>query len=293
MGFAKMSTVSLIVLLLGLAVVVDATGSAAVQEAIFHAQQTEMRTNAQRLLRGEFNEQRQHNAMLDAGPEELCVNAQWHKNLPWPWFVYKPTWNCHLRERIGEVFDGGKYHCNLAHLRLEPNCVAYSFGSNGIIEYETQLRERTGCEVHIFDPTVTDDRIPVMPPGIVFHKMGVAGTAGTVTVGGNEYPAKPLADIMRELGHAHLNVLKIDVDGYEYDMLKAMPDLLANQVDELLLEIHWKGLELSVELMESILHAGFRIFNHEPNLFYIALPAAGIEYSFIHNRVAMRYNARN
>ena len=57
-----------------------------------------------------------------------------------------------------------------------------------------------------------------------------------------------------------------------------------------MLEIHWTGLENVMNLMDEIDSAGFRIFANEPNLFYYQQPAAGIEYSFIHERVAHEYN---
>jgi len=267
--------------------------------------------NALRLNARSFPEMIAHNTKISESKEPICVPRDWHRDLPWPWFVYAPTWTCANQMRIGELFDGGKWHCNLGILAAkseQAGCIAYSFGSNGIIQYETMLHGHTGCEVHIFDPTVSDDRIPVMPKGLHFHKIGISAKSSTITVGDSKFDAKPLSTIMRELGHTHLNVLKIDIDGYEFDVVDALATdvlhvedvhqgsyptfqkhVLKDMVDELLLEVHWKGLDSVTKLFDTILAANFRIFKNEPNLFYIEQPSAGIEYSFVHERVAHEY----
>ena len=247
----------------------------------------------------QFSQVKIHNDWINNMAEkEICAPKEWHLDLPWLWFIFRPMWECSHKERIGEIFDGGKWHCNLKALenvaKQGGTCVAYSLGSNGQVEYEVSLQRRTGCEVHIFDPTVAEPS--GLPSGIRFHKIGIAGEEGTITVGGNKFPAKPLWKIMNDLGHTHLHSLKIDIDGYEYESLDVLLErswggksILSDQVDELLLEFHWKGQDIAIRAFEQILGAGFRIFSHEPNLFYITQPAAGIEYSFIHNRVARAY----
>jgi len=262
------------------------------QEGRFQEAKAEMGRLGLRLRARDFPDVQRFNALIESSDEPFCVNRRHHLDLPWPWFIYKPIWNCNQAERIGEIFDGGKTHCNLGYLQQLPQCVAYSFGSNGIVNYELQLRARTGCDVHIFDPTVSDDRIPTLPPGITFHKVGVSGTTGEVKIGDSMFQVKSLADILAELGHTHINVLKVDIDAYEYALLRSMKEsgALASLVDELLLEIHWQGHDPTLDLLETIANAGFRSFNMEPNLFYYALPAAGIEYSYIHDRVAAAYN---
>jgi len=271
---------------------VSDTSFLAAQEKRYLRQHAHMSFLLPKLRDGDFPEIKNHNEQIKSIGEELCIPAHWHINLPWPWFVYAPIWNCVHEERIGELFDGGKNHCNIDILKTKSSCVVYSLGSDGKIEYETTLRQRTGCEIHIFDPTVPDERIPEMPEGLFFHKMGLSGSSGMIEVGGKQFPVKSMQEIMTELGHDHLHVLKCDIDGSEYDVFKSLAESghLENKVDELLLEIHWHGLEDVMNLMDEIDSAGFRIFANEPNLFYYQQPAAGIEYSFIHERVAHEYN---
>jgi len=48
-----------------------------------------------------------------------------------------------------------KYICRAPLLRQQA-CVVYSFGSNGQVSFEEEMIRRTGCEVHVFDPTMDE-----------------------------------------------------------------------------------------------------------------------------------------
>lgn len=57
---------------------------------------------------------------------------------------------------------------------------------------------------------------------------------------------KKVSTIMAELGHSHVHILKIDVEGHERVSLPALfKDGTLNQVDQLSIEFH------SVELLQS------------------------------------------
>lgn len=242
-----------------------------------------------------INAHNQQMQQLDAGngTDEICSKAIHHIDLPFPWLIFKPTWNCFAKERVGNQYDGGKWHCNINALRRFPKCIIYSLGSNADVGYETAVRERTDCEIHVFDPTVSKERVqPLLPTNAFFHEIGVAGHTGTIDIAGKPYKVSSIKDIMAELGHERVNVLKMDIEGNEYGAIAALAksDTLATRIDELLIEFHWHSAHETVNAFEELLRAGFRIFSHEPNLFYRPMPAAGIEYSFIHTRVAETYN---
>jgi hypothetical protein len=62
---------------------------------------------------------------LPCGLECTCsVRAQ-----PFPWSILAPIWHCSTEERVGEIFDGGKWVCD-PRLARKPDCVIYSFGSD-------------------------------------------------------------------------------------------------------------------------------------------------------------------
>jgi FkbM family methyltransferase len=225
--------------------------------------------------------------------DTICSKASHHIDLPFPWFIFKPTWNCLAKERVGNKFDGGKWHCNINAIRKHPRCIVYSLGSNADVGYELAIRDRTDCEIHVFDPTVSKKKVqPMLPKNAYFHEIGIAGHTGSMDIDGKLYKVSTIKDVMTELGHERVSVLKMDIEGNEYAAIDALDlsNALKTAIDELLIEFHWRGAPLAVNAFERILRAGFRIFSNEPNLFYRTLPAAGIEYSFIHERVADDYN---
>ena len=237
-------------------------------------------------FRGGFEEVIQHNIKVNRS-DQLCVPYSWHVDLPFPWFIWKAIWTCPFEERIGDIFDGGKWVCNVQRLRRNAhNCTIYSFGHGSKIGFETELSTRTFCTIHIFDPTYTRDApsLSSLPPRTFFHPWGLGRETGVVKVGNKLLPLKSLGDTMKILGNEHLQLLKIDIDGGEWDVFRTL-DLA--HVDELLLELHWKGLELTSELFDHVQQQGLRIFHQEPNLFYFEQPAAGIEYSFVKKEMTL------
>ena len=150
------------------------------------------------------------------------------------WDLYEPFWNCHNKERLGRIGDGGKWVCNVDRLAKQSTCVVYSFGSNGEISFEEDLIERTRglCEVHIFDPTLTDEtkgnnnwfngpeandlRKGKELPHIHWYAEGLGDAHRVVKFdrGGN-ITVRSLTYFMAQLGHKNLDILKIDIEGME------------------------------------------------------------------------------
>lgn len=48
---------------------------------------------------------------------------------------------------------------------------------------------------------------------------------------------KRLTDIVQELGHSHIDILKIDIEGSEYKILDSILSAPV-QIDQILIEIH-------------------------------------------------------
>jgi hypothetical protein len=92
---------------------------------------------------------------------------------------------------------------------------------------------------------------------------------------------------MKELGHTHLDLLKIDIDGAEWGLMEQGTHNWLDAVDELLIELHWQGVNKVATLFDAIQQSGLAIFASEPNLFYYTQPSAGIEYAFIRPSVEM------
>ena len=71
--------------------------------------------------------------------------------------------------------------CGVNTLLPSSGCVVYSFGSNGETSWERALLERAPqCEVHVFDPTLTEDIQQQVDDvkGITFHNLGLGAEEG-------------------------------------------------------------------------------------------------------------------
>jgi hypothetical protein len=73
-----------------------------------------------------------------------------------PW---DPEWGCGSERKIGTPKangnDGPKWTCGIHVFKQRPDkCMIFSFGSNNIIDFEVEMYKWTGCEIHVFDPSV-------------------------------------------------------------------------------------------------------------------------------------------
>lgn len=186
---------------------------------------------------------------------------------------------------------------------LNRNSVVYSLGVGDDIDFDLSVIEKYGVEVHAFDPTpATIDMLGhrVMPHGFVFHPWAVTADDGTLTFyprlkkdgtksevmytmvaeddtvdAAIEVPAYSLATICGKLGHERIELMKMDIEGAEYEVLDG---LLASPVRprQLLVEFHHRfpgiGLEKTADAVGRLRDDGYRIF---------AISEAGRELSFI------------
>lgn len=256
----------------------DLSNWLATRETLYEKARVEQAHQIENLKHRNYRQMIQYNKIFSEDNAKVCEKAKYHLDLPFPYFIFKPIWNCPFEERIGEIFDGGKWLCNVDRLERDKSCIIYSFGSNGLVEFETDIRRKTNCVIHIFDPTVS---LKNLPDGIFFHPWCLSGEDGECVIGGNTFKSRSLATIIQELGHKRINLLKIDIDGYEWEVIDKLDEDHLNLVDEMSIEFHWHGLDAFVRVMTKLQNIGFRAFHNEPNLFYYVMPSAGIEYSFV------------
>lgn len=135
--------------------------------------------------------------------------------------------------------DGEKRACGLSAQR--PPCVVISIGSNGEWEFEEDVVGRTRCTVHTFDCTVPASTAPPssIRERVRFHRQCIGATSRNVS-GVGEFLAWP-ALLARIGASVPPSYLKLDIEGFEFDVLGAMlataPSLLPQQIG---LEIHYK-----------------------------------------------------
>lgn len=196
--------------------------------------------------------------------------------------------------RLETVTDGGwTYDAS----RLNKRSTVYSLGVGDTIEFDLALIERCGATVHAFDPTPTSyetlDRA-ALPPQFHFHPWAVAGEDGTLTLyprvrhngkisetmytlfpdehskdSGIESPALTIASIMQRLQHTSIDVLKMDIEGAEYDVLDDMLKT-THRPTQLLIEFHHRhagiGKRKTEEMIEKLAAASYDIFAVSDNM---------------------------
>jgi hypothetical protein len=135
--------------------------------------------------------------------------------------------NCQL-ERFGEANDGGYLLC--ANL-LGDVKVGYSYGISGYDGWGCEVSTRLGVAVHQYD--CFDTRQPACPADTRFHAECIG-------------PDRRIVDgrVFGSLDHHFLAnggtraVVKMDVEGAEWDALMAAPDDVLDRIDQLAIEFH-------------------------------------------------------
>lgn len=163
-------------------------------------------------------------------------------------------------ERVGGQGYGGWV---TSTSKLGPGSVVYSFGVGNEISWDLTLIEKFGCTVHAFDPTprsITWLKTRDLPSKFIFHPYGLEGFDGEaifyppkdpnkisysvswwpkLSETEERFPVKRLSTIMRELGHGHIDLLKLDIEGSEYRVLNDIGNIGAKQI---LIDFHAKGV---------------------------------------------------
>jgi FkbM family methyltransferase len=175
----------------------------------------------------------------------------------------------------------------------------YSFGVGEDISFDCAAIERFDCFIHAFDPTPRCNRWieqQNLPAGFQFHPLGIAAEDGELEfyepanrnhvsfskmpdpmASGRsvKVPVKRLLTILRELGTAMPEAVKMDIEGFEYEVLE---DILQSGIRprQLLLEFHHRMYGIGVE---STRNSVARLRAAGYGLYYVS--PSGHEYGFV------------
>lgn len=202
--------------------------------------------------------------------------------------------------RIHTVKDGGWwFHPD----GLDGDSIVYSLGIGEDVDFDLMLMRRFGCALHAFDPTPsTVDWIAQrgLPAPFHFHPWAVTARDGTLKLyprirrDGSastvmytmvkeeasadqaiEVPAMSLGTIARQLGHDRIDLLKMDIEGAEYEVLDNLLDS-AVKPTQLLVEFHHRfpgiGPERTEAMIRKLRDTGYCLF---------AIAETGRELSFM------------
>jgi FkbM family methyltransferase len=186
---------------------------------------------------------------------------------------------------------------------LDANSIVYSLGVGDEINFDLAVIRDYGVQVFAFDPTPNSvDMLDAgrLPDRFHFHPWAVTASDGSLkfyprlrkdgtksdvmfTMIPNaetrddviEVPAYCLSTIVDKLGHDRIDLLKMDIEGAEFEVLDG---LLASRVQptQLLVEFHHRyvedGLARTYAAIEQLHAAGYRI---------IAISEIGREVAFL------------
>jgi FkbM family methyltransferase len=171
---------------------------------------------------------------------------------------------------------------------LEAGSVVYSFGIGRDLSFDLAMVERHGAEVHAFDPTpasVAWVHEQNLPEGLTFHELGLADYDGDLeffpprkatsshftpvlryknsAAESFKAPVRKLGTIAKQLGHDHIDLLKIDIEGGEYGVI---PEIVAGSIPihQLLIEFHHSyetiPFQKTVDAVTRLKKVGFEVF---------------------------------
>jgi hypothetical protein len=222
------------------------------------------------------------------GPRKNQIQAYPTSGSPYTiWDFFIPSFQCpHHVERIGTLGDGGKWVCGIERIAKQEKCVIYSFGINGESSFEAAMLDRApGCEVwgydfsvNSFGPEIEDS--PRLKERSHFFPYALGGHNAHGPENSPKYYT--LDALMRLNGHTFIDVLKIDIEGAEFDTLKTF--LLVHKpvspfesttlpIGQLQIELHawddYAKFEFFHGWWTALEDAGLRPFWTEANLVYV------------------------
>jgi len=192
--------------------------------------------------------------------------------------------NCTF-QRFGEPHDGGYVLC--ANLLASVQS-AYSYGISGYDQWGCDVSRRLGVSVHQYD--CFNLGRPSCPGGrTVFHEECVAGEPAVIDGRLFDTPGNQFA---KNGDGARRLVVKMDVEGAEWDTLLRAPDAVLQQIDQVAIELHSGGEEQRAVAAVMKLKQYFYVANLHFNNFscqkgIAPFPADVFEVLFVSKRVGV------
>jgi FkbM family methyltransferase len=174
---------------------------------------------------------------------------------------------------------------------LNQQSIIYGGGVGRDITFEHALVNKFGCNVVLFDPSPTGKETMSLPenqiPQFKFCPVGLAGHCGKLAFappkdndegswfaqsgdpGTLEVPCIDLGTLMQQNNHDHIDLIKIDIEGAEYDVID---DLLKRRlrVKQILVEFHHPmvpGISRgkTIRAILKLVSAGYRLLSQDGN----------------------------
>ena len=220
----------------------------------------------------------------------------WMKRQPWFWpakLFFKRLSGRELWLKpdlsVSTLESGG---WNYIASKLNEDSIVYSLGVGDSIDFDLEVINRTGATVHAFDPTpyakewVQEQSLPQQ---FIFHPWAASGENGSLRLfrrintrgkraqvmwtadsrAGDaadfiDAPAHTISSIMQKLNHQRIQLLKVDVEGAEYDILETLRSV-EHPPEQLLIEYHHRfpgiGKQRTASNIAMLRELGYKIFD--------------------------------
>jgi FkbM family methyltransferase len=183
---------------------------------------------------------------------------------------------------------GGDHGWVVDESLLNRESVIYSVGVGSNIDFDLELINSFGATVHAFDPTprsIEWVKNQQLPKHFIFHPFGLSAENGHMdffppakassthfspidrygdTNNIVRAPVKDIDTIASELKHKEIDLLKMDIEGAEYEVIEALPKNRV-AINQILIEFHhmYKGVPISktVDAISTLSNLGFELFN--------------------------------
>ncbi len=203
-------------------------------------------------------------------------------------------------ERFGSSYGGWEVVKNT----IKSDSIIYSIGIGNDISFDEALIENIGCNIHAYDPTPqVKDWIysKARSPKFHFNAIGLGSSNSYIDIYSPEnpkhishsispssknknpesikIPVKKLSSLMEENNHNYLDLIKMDIEGFEYSVIENIVSENVN-IKQLLVEYHHgiynfknKDTKKSVKLLIS---KGYNLVN---------ISDSGREYTFLNSKL--------
>ncbi len=188
------------------------------------------------------------------------------------------------KERFGSQYGGW----DIAVGQIDKNSIIYSFGVGEDASFDIALIERYGVTIHAFDPTpksIKWAKSQMFSKKFILHEYGIADFDGDVLFNPPEDPnhvshtilsrpatqeraitvqVKKLVTIMKDLGHDKIDIIKMDVEGAEYQVIEDIckSDIRPRQI---LVEFHHRfdnvGIKETKHAIMILKRIKYRVFS--------------------------------
>jgi FkbM family methyltransferase len=165
--------------------------------------------------------------------------------------------------------------------------IVYSFGIGEDAGFDLDLIGHFGCTVHLFEPRpryLTWIRSQALPPQFHVHPIGLSDRDGIMTHSplqnsangrarrnhahpSTEFQVRRLLTLMKQFGHMHIDVLKVDLEDTEFVATHALATTSVRPT-QILLEFQHDSRGFSAAKCERAIDElnslGYRIFDCQP-----------------------------